>query len=300
MQKITPFLWFDDNAEEAVKFYTAAFKNSKIKGTTLYNEASASAAGKPEGSVMTVSFELAGLPFAAINGGPVFKFTPAISFWVNCETESEINKLWEKLSENKKEVFWDLKKYPFSERYGWLTDKFGISWQLILSHSEQKISPFLSFFGDVFGKAEEAIKYYVSVFKNSGIHSIVPYDKGEEKVEGTIKHASFYLKGQDFYAMESSKDLPFTFNEAISFVVNCKDQEELDYFWDKLSEGGDPNAQQCGWLKDKYGLSWQIVPENLSELLSKDAETSKRVMKSILQMKKIDISKLQEQHELQH
>jgi predicted 3-demethylubiquinone-9 3-methyltransferase (glyoxalase superfamily) len=156
MQKITPFLWFNTEAEEAANFYTSIFKNSKILNITRYSEAGSNAAHQPKGSVMTVSFEIEGQTYTAINGGPVFKFT-----------------------------------------------------------------------------------------------------------------------------------------EAISFVVNCANQEEIDYYWEKLSEGGDPRAQQCGWLKDKYGLSWQIVPAKIGEIMSNPA-TSQKAMSKILQMKKIDLQALYE------
>jgi predicted 3-demethylubiquinone-9 3-methyltransferase (glyoxalase superfamily) len=297
MEKIVPFLWFDSNAEEAINFYTLIFNNSKKGNINRYDEASAKASGKPEGSVMTASFQLAGQNFTAINGGPIFKFTPAVSFYVYCETEKEMDNLWENLIKDALKIFWPLQKYNWSEKYGWLTDKFGISWQLMLANSPQKISPFLSFFGKQYGKAEEAINFYVSVFKNSRIYDIIRYSKEEEKIEGTVKHAAFSINGQEFKAMESSKDLP-NFNEAISFVVNCEDQNEVDYFWNKLSKGGDEKAQQCGWLKDKYGLSWQIVPEILFKLLGdKDTVKSQRVMQAILQMKKIDIEGLKHAYE---
>jgi len=155
-QRITPFLWFDSHAEEAVSFYTSIFENSKIMTITRYGEDGAAASGRPKGTVMTVAFQLDGQDFVALNGGPIFKFT-----------------------------------------------------------------------------------------------------------------------------------------EAISFVVHCESQDEVDYYWEKLSKGGDERAQQCAWLKDKYGLSWQIVPTVLVELLSDpDPEKSRRVMKAMLQMKKIDIETL--------
>jgi predicted 3-demethylubiquinone-9 3-methyltransferase (glyoxalase superfamily) len=292
MKNISPFLWFDDNAEEAVNFYTSIFKNSKNGNVVRYDETGAAAANRPAGSAMTVPFEIAGQKFTVLNGGPVFKFTPAVSFFVNCETEKEIDDLWDKLSKGNQKIFWQLQKYPFSEKYGWIIDKFGVSWQLILSKSALKINPFLSFFGKQYGKAEEAINFYISVFKDSGINRMERYSREEEKTEGTLKHASFYINGQEFIAMESSKDLG-SFNESISFVISCENQEEVDYYWEKLSEGGDEKAQQCGWLKDKYGLSWQVVPLALFELLSDpDPVKSKRVMETMLQMKKIDIEDL--------
>jgi len=127
-QKISPCLWFDDNAEEAVKFYTSIFPNSKIREVVPYTVETPS--NKPIGSVMTVSFELDGYSFLGLNGGPYFKPNPSISFHVKCETKDEVDTIWEKLSENGK-VLMPLDKYPFSERYGWLKDKYGISWQLI-------------------------------------------------------------------------------------------------------------------------------------------------------------------------
>ena len=120
MQKITPFLWFDNQAEEAVKFYTSIFKNSKIKSVTRYGEEGAKAAERPKGTVMTVVFELEGQEFIALNGGPVFTFSPAISFVVNCATQKEVDNLWQKLSEGGEK-----------ERCGWLKDKYGVSWQIV-------------------------------------------------------------------------------------------------------------------------------------------------------------------------
>ena len=302
MQKITTFLWFDDNAEEAVDFYTSVFGNSKVNNTTRYTEESAKASGRPIGSVMTVAFSLHGQPFTAINGGPAFKFNPSVSFFIYCKTENEIEELWNKLSEDGK-ILMALDKYPFSEKYGWLEDKFGVSWQIIIStmEIEQKIVPSLMFTKNVTGKAEEAINFYTSVFSqndvsanNSKAVNFFKYEAGQAPDEDSkIAYADFTLGGQKFAAMDGGHMHDFAYNEAISFVVNCKDQTELDHFWNKLSEGGDPKAQMCGWLKDKYGLSWQIVPDNLSDLLSgKEPGKSRRVMQKVLQMKKLDIDTL--------
>src|ERR687887_2041578 len=122
IQKITPFLWFDDNAEEAAKFYTSIFKKSKIIDIAYYGESAAEVSGRPKGTVMTVTFELEGQRFMALNGGPIFKFSQAISFLVSCETQQEVDDLWKKLSEGG-EV----------EQCGWLKDKFGVSWQIVPS-----------------------------------------------------------------------------------------------------------------------------------------------------------------------
>jgi len=158
-----------------------------------------------------------------------------------------------------------------------------------MQSATQKITPFL-WFDD---QAEEAAKFYVSVFKNSKITNVTHYAKATEKVsgkkQGTVMTVAFRLDGQDFVALNGGPH--FTITPAVSFVVNCETQDEVDAMWEKLSENGDETAQQCGWLKDKYGVSWQIVPTALSELLS-DPAKAERVMSALLKMKKIDIAKL--------
>ena len=156
----------------------------------------------------------------------------------------------------------------------------------------QRIIPTLIFVGNVVGKAEEAIKFYVSVFHNATFGGVDRYSKGEEPdVEGTIKHASFTLEGQEFAGMDSTLPHNFVFNEAISLIVHCETQEEIDYYWDRLS--ADPKAEQCGWLKDKYGLSWQVVPNAMDEMMKdKDETRLSRVTEAFLKMKKFDLETL--------
>ena len=146
-------------------------------------------------------------------------------------------------------------------------------------------------------EAEEAANYYVSIFKNSRVKKVSHYGKEGYDIhkmpEGTVMTVEFELDGQPFVALNGGP--VFKFNEAVSFVVNCDSQTEIDYYWEKLSQGGDKQAQQCGWLKDKYGLSWQVVPRQLSEMFSgQSSERSESVMKAMLQMKKLDIKKLEE------
>ncbi|HLC56304.1 MAG TPA: VOC family protein [Candidatus Nanoarchaeia archaeon] len=292
MQKITPFLWFNDQAEEAVKFYTSIFKNSKLGSTSRYDEAGAKASGRPKGSVMVATFQINGQDFTALNGGPIFTFSPSISFFVYCKTEKDINDLFKKLS-NKGEIMMPLDKYPFGERYAFFKDKYGVAWQLMLSPKQEGIVPSLLFVGKSLGKAESAVDFYTKIFKKSKIDHMVKYEKGENGKEDTVKHSSFFLEGQEFMAMDGAGPHKFAFNESISFVVNCESQDEVDHYWEKLSEGGDEKAQQCGWLKDKFGISWQIVPTiSIKMLQDKDPAKSKRVMQAILKMKKIDIPTL--------
>jgi predicted 3-demethylubiquinone-9 3-methyltransferase (glyoxalase superfamily) len=160
----------------------------------------------------------------------------------------------------------------------------------------QKISPFLWFDN----QAEEAVKFYISIFKNSKIGKVTRYGKEGYEIhrmrEGTVMTIDFEIEGQKFVALNGGP--MFKFNEAISFQVNCKDQKEVDYYWENLSEGGDKNAQQCGWLKDKYGVSWQIVPILLAKMMQdKDIKKSQKVMKAMLQMHKIDINTLCQSYE---
>ena len=292
-QRIIPFLWFDDQAEVAVNYYVGLFRKSKIGNITRYTKATEEVSGKAEGAIMTVEFEIEGESFTALNGGPQFSFTPAVSLFVSCETEDEIDQLFEKLSDGGTALM-PLEKYPFSERFGWVNDRYGVSWQLNLARGEQKITPFLMFVGDQHGKAGEAVKSYVSLFDDSGITRIERYGPDENEPEGTVKHAAFTLRGQTFMAMDSSREHDFTFTEAISFLVECRTQEEVDRFWEELTADGGEEGP-CGWLKDKYGVSWQIVPTVLYSMLrDKDAGRSERVTKALLRMKKIDIGGLQQ------
>jgi predicted 3-demethylubiquinone-9 3-methyltransferase (glyoxalase superfamily) len=289
MQAITTHLWFDKEAKEAAALYTSIFKDSKIKNTaTLHNT--------PSGTVDLLTIELLGQEFRLINAGPLFKFTPAVSFLVACDTKEEVEALWNELAKGGSALI-ELGEYPFSEKYGWTQDRYGLSWQVMFMGDrkiEQKITPTLMFVGEQCGKAEEAIKFYASVFHDAKIGHILRYGKGEKPdKEETIKHAGVSLEGESFAVMDSARAHNFTFNEAISFMVHCDTQEQIDYFWSKLS--ADPTAEQCGWLKDKFGLSWQIVPTVMDEMLSdKDQSKLARVTEAFLKMRKFDIAKLKE------
>ena len=291
-QKITPHLWFDKEAKEAAGFYTSIFNDSRVKNTTRLDNT-------PSGSVDIVTIELSGHEFTLISAGPLFKFTPAVSFLVACKTKDEVEGLWGRLSTGGM-AFMELGEYPFSEKYGWVQDRYGLSWQVMFMGDreiKQNIIPTLMFVGKQCGKAEEAINFYASVFKRATVGDILRYGKGEEPdKEETVKYAAFTLQGQHFAAMDSAHKHNFAFNEAISFMVHCNNQEELDYYWERLS--ADPRAEQCGWLKDKYGLSWQIVPTVMDEMLKdKDKKKLARLTEAFLKMKKFDIAKLQEASE---
>ena len=194
----------------------------------------------------------------------------------------------------------ELGNYPFSEWYGWIQDKFGVSWQIMMMGDrpiQSRIIPTMMFVGENCGKAEEAVQFYTSVFHNSSIGDAMRYQKGEEPdKEGTIKHIAFVLEGQHFAAMDSAYDHKFAFNEATSLMITCQTQEEIDYYWDKLS--AEPSAEQCGWLKDSYGLSWQVTPAVLQQMME-DSNPAKvnAVTQAFLKMKKFDIAALTQAYE---
>jgi predicted 3-demethylubiquinone-9 3-methyltransferase (glyoxalase superfamily)/uncharacterized protein YndB with AHSA1/START domain len=296
MQKITPHLWFDKEAKEAAEFYVSIFPNSKVTNVTTIRNT-------PSGDCDVVSFELSGQPFMSISAGPFFKFNPSVSFILNFDPSKDsrarenLDSLWGKLAQGGA-VLMELGKYPFSERYGWVQDKYGLSWQLILTNPEGEERPFITpsllFVGAVCGKAEEAGNFYLSVFENSKRGAVARYPKGmEPDKEGTIMFTDFMLENHWFAAMDSAREHKFFFNEAVSFMVNCDTQQEIDYYWEKLSAV--PEAEQCGWLKDKYGLSWQIVPTVMNEMMKdKDEKKIARVTEAFLKMKKFDIAKLKQ------
>ncbi len=284
-QKITTHLWYDKQAKAAAKFYTTAFKG-KIKHSSRLE-------GTPSGSVDVVVIDLMGQQFTLISAGPLFKFNPSISFLVSCDTAKEVDALWKRISKGGTALM-ELGEYPFAKRYGWIQDKFGLSWQVIVRpKAKQKITPTLLFVGGVCGRAEEAMRFYASVFKKSKVGPIDRYGKGEEPdKEGTVKHGAFTLEGQALAAMDSAHEHKFAFNEAVSLMVSCKDQKEIDYYWNKLSAV--PESEQCGWLKDKYGVSWQVTPASMDKMMrSKDKKKLKRVTEAFLQMKKFNLKELE-------
>lgn len=300
MQKIIPHLWYDKEAKEAAQFYTTIFPRSEIMNTTTLHDT-------PSGDSDIVSFKLMDYSFKAISAGPYFQFNPSISFMINFDpskdgnARSQLDDLWKQLVVGGK-ILMELDKYPFSEWYGWVQDKYGLSWQLMLTNPEgderSSIIPSLLFVGDVAGKAKEASDLYLSVFKNShrGVLTLYPPGMEPEK-EGTTMFSDFTLENQWFVAMDSANSQHnFAFNEAISFIVETNSQEELDYYWEKLSAV--PESEQCGWLKDAYGVSWQIVPTEMDEMMKNGThEQIDRVTQAFLPMKKLDIAALKEAYE---
>lgn len=286
MQNISTHLWFDKEAKEAAAFYLSALEGSVLKSATTLH-------GTPSGDCDMLHLSLSGSDFYLISAGPYFSFTPAVSFIVACEKKQEVDALYATLSDGGS-VLMELSEYPFSARYAWITDKYGVSWQLMYTEQPitQKITPSMMFVGKVAGKAEEAMNFYASIFPRSNVTPLMRYVASEApEREGTLKFGTFTLFNKEFAGMDSAREHDFTFNEAISFLVHCDTQEEIDNYWNKLSAV--PEAEQCGWLKDRYGFSWQIVPSIMDEMLTdKNEARVARVTEAFLKMKKFDIAAL--------
>lgn len=275
-KNIYPCIWFNDKGSEAGKYYAETFDGAKVT----------------HDGGMVVTWEAAGCQFMHLDAGPNFKPNFSISFMVMCDTAEELDRYWARLSDGAK-VMMELGTYPWSEKYGWLEDQFGVSWQLYLgAGAPQKYVPTLMFTGANNGKCMEAMEYYTEVFPNSKIDGAMKYEEGGDDTPGNVAHAQFYINDYMLMAMDSSADHGVQFDEGISLVVMTNDQEETDYYWNTFTKEGEESM--CGWLKDRYGISWQITPHRLLQLMSDpDREKSGRVMQAMLKMKKIIIADLE-------
>jgi len=293
-QKITPNVWFNGNAKEAVEFYVAAFPDGKVGTTSYYpHEGLADFQEGLAGKELTIDFEICGYQLTAINAGPEFTPNPSISFTINFdpsrddEAETHLNELWQKLIDGGKALM-PLDTYPYSKRYGWVVDRYGVTWQLILTDQAGEPRPFiiptLLFSGAHTNQAKEAVEYYLSIFQNTkpGMMSYYEEPTGPAK-KGSLMYGDFMIENQWFAAMDSGVEQDFTFNEAISLVLLCKDQAEIDAYWEELSTA--PEAEQCGWCKDRYGVSWQVVPANMGELMARPGAFA-----HLMEMKKLIVA----------
>lgn len=259
------------NAKDAAVFYCSVFRE-----TNIVNE-----------NPLVVMMESMGQKFMFLNGGPYFKVNPSISIFVHTTDPAEVLQMWEALIVDGK-VLMPLGNYEWSQKYGWVQDKFGLNWQISLGKEEdvpQKFTPFFTFTGHNFGKAEEAVKYYTSAFPDASISGILKHKESPDSEVVTVMHAQFHLCNQVFMAVDSGAPYAFQFDEGVSLVINCQSQKEIDYYWNHLTDGG--IESMCGWVKDRFGVSWQIVPDKMGEWMS-DPEKSKRVTQAFMQMKKLD------------
>lgn len=282
VQKITPNLWCNGNAEEMVEFYRQAFADFEVLHTEYYPSTKEEGLEDFQldlaGKVLTIQFRVHDMEFVAINAGPEFTPNPSISFFVNFDPSHDeqarehLDELWSKLSEEGRALM-GLGEYPFSPYYGWIQDKFGVSWQLILTNPEGEsrpvIVPSLLFTDKSQNQAHYAAELYVSLFDDAAIGTMSTYgqDMGPAKPE-SIAYGDFRVGEQWFAVMDNGGvEHKFNFTEGVSLSVACKDQTEIDKLWSVLSTV--PEAEQCGWCKDQFGVSWQIVPENMGELMQK-------------------------------
>ena len=295
VKPITPHLWFDTQAREAAGFYCSVFPDSSIDSVVQLRDT-------PSGDCDVVEFRLGGHPFMAISAGPLFKFNPSVSFIVNFDPSRDtrarehLDATWARLIDGGQALM-GLDEYPFSKRYGWLQDRYGLSWQLILSdpagEPQPFITPSLMFTGEACGKAEEAGAFYRSVFDDSRAGQLVRYPEGmPPERAGSVMFSDFRLGSGWFAATDSAREHGFGFNEAVSFIVTCRDQAEIDRYWAQLSSV--PAAEQCGWCKDRFGLSWQITPQVLERFMtSGDQATIDRVTRAFLPMHKLDVATIE-------
>ena len=275
-EKITPCLWFNGQAKEAADLYCSVFADAKITAQ----------------SPIVTNISVAGQSITLLDGGPQYKPNPSISFYYICEKEDELDRIWKAFTKNGN-IMMPLDKYPWGEKYGWVTDTYGVSWQLALgkiSDVGQKVTPCLMFTGKQYGRADEAIKHYSSIFKNVKVDGILRYGKNEPPdVESKVKHAQMSLNDYKFMLMESAQPHNFTFTEGVSLTIHCENQEEIDYYWEKLTESG--AESMCGWLVDKFGVSWQIIPTILNKIMS-DPSKAGKAARAFMSMRKLNIEQI--------
>jgi predicted 3-demethylubiquinone-9 3-methyltransferase (glyoxalase superfamily) len=269
--KITPCLWFEYSAKEAVEFYCETFRNSFII----------------ESSELSVKFSLNNIEFVALNKSPNSTINDTISFSVYCGGEWEIERLYSVFSQGG-EVIMPLGPYPFARKYAWVKDKFGVSWQLDVDpiNNPQNIVPSVMFVNDHAPKLKEAINFYHGIFPKPMMLFEVAYPPEIHMPEGCLRFAQHKLNGYIFNFMSNHERQESESNESVSFTVWCKDQEDINHYWNALNSKAS-KIGKFGWLQDKYGLWWQILPNNLGALL-KDKENLQKLM----QMEKINLADL--------
>ncbi len=273
MQKIVPSIWFDHNAAEAAKFYTSVFPNARVTRVQHYPKHGLPDSQKEHaGKELTVEFELNGHRFIGINAGPEFPVTPALSFMVNFDpslddaARSHLEELWNALADSG-QVMMPLGQYPFSPYYGWVQDRYGVGWQLILTDPAGELRPFivpsLMFGAAAQNRAAEAVDFYASVFPDVVVGTVATYPEPTGPVTTeSVMFGEFELFDQWFAVMDSGVEQPETFGPGVSLMIECADQAEIDRYWTALSAV--PEAEQCGWLTDRFGVSWQVVPVDMA------------------------------------
>ncbi|HAC15022.1 MAG TPA: hypothetical protein DCE78_03640 [Bacteroidetes bacterium] len=272
-----PCLWFDGEAREAADFYGTLFPNTRV---TLDNG-------------MVVMFEVDGRRIMGLNGGPLYKKNDAISLFAYCGgDEAYIDRLYAGLMDGGTALM-PLGSYPWTSKYAWVRDRFGVSWQLDIDpiNSDQHIVPAMLFVNEKQNLIQEARDFYLGIFPDSKPLMESPYDAYMGKPSGTLLFAQYKLRNTVMNAMSRHMVHDFDFNPGVSIVIECETQKEIDHFWESL--GRDGRFDRCGWLSDKYGVSWQIIPSKLGALMS-NPKTAPHVGEVLLSMNKIEIQPLLE------
>lgn len=271
-----PCIWCNNNAREMADYYCGIFPETNISD---------------ENSVV-VMLQVFGQKLMLLNGGDMFKPNPSISLMFLTMSEKEVEEIWNKLI-LEGESMMPLDAYPFSPKYGWVQDKYGVSWQLYTardeSHIIQKLVPTLMFTGPQNGKAMEAAHFYTSLFPNSEMRGVMYYNAESGEPETAVQHGEFIIDNYLLMMMDSSLAHNFNFSEGMSLLVECNNQEEIDKYWNMLTSNGGEESM-CGWLKDRFGISWQIVPARLDEWI----KISPKVMDEVFKMRKLDIQRLKD------
>lgn len=291
MHRIVPHLWYDATAEEAARRYVDLVPGSAIGATVRYSDVGQDIHGRDPGSVMFVEFRLGDTNLIALNGGPLFRFTPAVSLFVTLDDAAALDRLWAGLAEGGT-VMMPLDRYDWSERYGWVADRWGLNWQVMLGKGAVRtVVPELMFAGDRAGNAEEALAFYATLFPGATVDGIMRHDGSAGQKPGSLAHAELRFGDDAIKAMDNAA-ADHAFNEALSLLVECDDQAEVDRLWSALS--ADPKAEACGWVKDRYGVSWQISPRVLGRMMtSGDTAAVRRVTAAFMKMKKLDLPTLE-------
>lgn len=294
MQRIVPNVWCQGNAVEVGEFYSAVLPQTSATTTMTYpTEGLLDFQRDFAGQALVVDVSVSGYQIRLINAGNEFRPTPAISFILTMdplmfdggedEARSRTKSIWEAFVDGG-QVRMELGEYPFSKLYGWVEDRFGVNWQLMLSdpagERRPPVIPQFLFTGPT-AQAKQAIDLYIGLLADSSMGMVMPH----QDAAAGIMFAEFNLSGQWFSAMDGGTDHDFTFSPGLSLEVSCADQEEIDRLWEVLSSV--PEAEQCGWVEDRFGVSWQIVPENMGELMAHPGAFSR-----MLEMKKLIIAEL--------
>ncbi|MGL4759339.1 MAG: VOC family protein [Patescibacteria group bacterium] len=283
-------LWFDTEAKNAADFYLSVFSsNASIINKSIINSNS-------NNEYDFFEMKIHNQELILISAGPFFKKNSSISMFVNYSTEEELREIYNKLSEGSK-ILMELGKYDFSPLYSWIEDKYGVSWQLIYdpqNQYNQVIEPCFLFTNEACGKAKEAMELYTKALPNSSIKTLVNYPQGVEgQSTNNLMYGVLDLNGYTLIFMDSSLEHDFNFNEGVSVLLNVENQTEFDNCYKYLSDAIE--SEQCGWVKDKYGISWQIQPIQLVDIMrSSNVESKNKVIQKILTMKRLEIGKILE------